>query len=200
MARLLWLLSVVLTAIVAGTATAIYATQTMKPTGMMRIGPWEAVRAVGDASADPYAHAFIAASGQLPPGSAEGMRFVALQTPDGQALRPDCTITVSGQVEVARLWTLALSQPNGQPLRLAGNSTSTTSGVALHSQDIVYDRDGGFELTIGPRPQTTNTLLVRINDPVALVLHVYDGAITSQPESGSAALPAISVGRDGRGC
>lgn len=194
MSRLLWLLSVVLTAVVLGTGTAIWASQTLKPTGMIRIGPWEAVRAVGDASADPYAHAYIASSGQLPPGSAEGMRFVATQSSRGSALRPACSITVSGQVEIARLWTLSVLDEDGAP------PVDGRTRLTRHSQDIVYRRDGGFELTIGPRPETPNAMLVGLEDEVTLVLHVYDGAISSAPDTGAAALPAIAVGREGPGC
>lgn len=189
MVRLLWLLSMALTAVVAGTASAIYATQTLRPTGMVTIGMWEAVRAVGDASADPYAHAFIASSGQLPPGSAEGMRFVALATDTGQTLVPSCAITVSGTVEIARLWTLSITEPNGTALGPRNGNLLT-----LHSRDIVYNADGNFALTVGPRPETPNTMILRSAQPVALVLHVYDGAITSIPESGADALPRISVG------
>ena len=192
MTRLLWLLSVALTAVVLGAATAIWTVQTLRPTGMIRIGPWEAVRAVGDAAADPYAHAFIATSGQLPPGSAEGLRFVATESSHGSALRPDCTITLSGQVEIARLWTLSVLGEEGR----AGG----VPAPSLHSQDIVYRRDGGFELTIGPRPGTANALLAGGTAPVTLVLHVYDGAISSPPDTGAAALPLVAVGRDGPDC
>ncbi len=201
MARLLWLLSMALTAVVAGTVSAIYATQTLRPTGMLQIGPWEAVRAVGDASADPYAHAFLASSGQLPPGSAEGMRFVALTSHDGRALVPTCSITVTGFVEIARLWTLSLAQPNGAAIGVSdAENPGAASRLALHSQDIVYNADGSFSLTIGPRPMTPNSLLVGSNQPISLVLHVYDGAITSVPETGEASLPIIDVASTGSGC
>ncbi len=191
MARLLWLLSMTLSAVIAGAVSAIYVTQTLRPTGMLSIGPWEAVRAVGDASADPYAHAFIASSGQLPPGSAEGMRFVALKSSDGRDLIPSCSITVRGRVEIARLWTLSLSQPSGAAI----SPDPLSDGFTLHSQDIVYNADGTFSLTIGPQPRTPNTLLLRSQAPIGLVLHVYDGAISSVPESGAAALPALAVGQ-----
>lgn len=195
MIRLLWFLSVLLTAAVAGTASAIYATQTLKPSGMLNIGPWEAVNAVGDTSNDPYTHALIASSGQLPPGSAEGMRFIASVSHDDAVLIPDCTITLSGEVMLARLWTLSLTQANGSAL-----PESETSRLALHSRDIVYNAQGGFDLTIGPRPATINTMLVRSESPISLVLHVYDGAIGSAPDTGLAAMPLISVGRSGPGC
>lgn len=195
MIRLLWFMSVLLVASIAGTASAIYATQTLKPSGMLNIGPWEAVRSVGDSSNDPYTHALIASSGQLPPGSAEGMRFVATVSHDGAALVPDCTITVSGEVTLARLWTLSLTQANGSAL-----AASETSRLALHSRDIVYNTDGGFDLTIGPRPDTTNTLLLRSESSISLVLHIYDGAISSAPDTGLAALPIISVGQSEPGC
>lgn len=200
MARLLWLLSMALTAVVAGTVSAIYATQTLRPTGTLHIGPWEAVRAVGDAAADPYAHAYIASSGQLPPGSAEGMRFVALESHVDQALLPNCSITVSGFVEIARLWTLSLAQASGATLELGETQSGATARLALHSQDIVYNADGSFSLTIGPSPDAPNSILVRSGLPISLVLHVYDGAITSVPESGEASLPTISVGSTGPGC
>jgi hypothetical protein len=193
MARLLWFLSVVLAAVILGTASAIFVVQTLRPTGMLKLGPWEAVQAVGDASANPYTHALIASSGQLPPGSAEGMRFVAVEATDGSALRPDCSITLSGQVSLARLWTLSLVTPAGRPLELAG-------ARGMHAQDIVYHQDGSFDLTIGPRPQATNTLLQGGMAPLGLVLHLYDGAITSLPEEGAQALPAITVGTEGPGC
>ncbi|MEM1286874.1 MAG: hypothetical protein AAGH60_00835 [Pseudomonadota bacterium] len=193
MAKLLWLLSVALTAIVIGTASAIYASQTLKPTGMVRIGPWEAVRAVGDAADDPYSHAYIAASGQLPPGSAEGMRFVATNTSDGSAIRPDCFVTLSGEVEFARLWTLSITEPDGSPL-------NAPTAASLHSQDLVYSREGGFELGIGPRPFAPNTMLVNNDGPVALVLHVYEVALNAAPDSGASAMPQVSQGTDGRGC
>ena len=195
MARMLWLLSMALTAVVAGTASAIYATQTLRPTGMLDVGVWEAVRAVGDASADPYAHAFVASSGQLPPGSAEGMRFVALAAQDGLPLVPDCSILVTGRVDVARLWTLTVTQANGAPL-----PERQARRTALHSRDMVYRVDGSFSLSIAPRPEAPNALLVRSDQPVALVLHVYDGAITSLPESGDEALPRLAVDTQGPGC
>lgn len=195
MIRLLWFLSVLLVAAVAGTASAIYATQTLKPSGMLTIGPWEAVRAVGDSSNDPYTHALIASSGQLPPGSAEGMRFIATVSHDGAVLIPDCTITISGEVMLARLWTLSLTQANGSAL-----ATSDTTRLALHSRDIVYNAEGGFDLSIGPRPDTINTLLLRSESPISLVLHVYDGAIDSAPDTGLAALPLVSVGQSEPGC
>ncbi|MEM6382516.1 MAG: hypothetical protein AAF739_07580 [Pseudomonadota bacterium] len=201
MSRLLWLLSVALTAAILGTASAIYASQTIKPTGMIRIGPWEAVRAVGDSAADPYAHAYIASSGQLPPGTAEGLRFVATTSSDGRAIRPDCSVLLSGEVEIARLWTLSILAPDGlptsdgSPLAVRRNTAPT-----VHSRDIVYRSDGGFDLTIGPSPRTPNTLLLRTQEPVSLVLHVYDGAISTAPDSGAAALPTISVGTDNPDC
>lgn len=200
MARLLWLLSMALTAVVAGTVSAIYATQTLRPTGTLHIGPWEAVRAVGDAAADPYAHAFIASSGQLPPGSAEGMRFVALASHTGQPLTPNCLITLSGFVEIARLWTLSLAQPSGATLELGETDSGVASRLALHSQDIVYNADGSFSLTIGPRPLAPNSMLIGSDTPISLVLHVYDGAITSVPESGEDSLPIIDVASTGSGC
>ena len=200
MARLLWLLSMALAADVAGSISAIYATQTLRPTGMLRIGPWEAVRAVGDASADPYAHAYIASSGQLPPGSAEGMRFIAQASHDGRALVPACTIRLQGVVDIARLWTLSVTQANGDALPPLVHASGARGRAALHSQDIVYHGDGSFDLSIGPRPAATNSLLTRASQPVSIVLHVYDGAIGSVPESGVAALPIISVGTDAPGC
>lgn len=162
---------------------------------MLNIGPWEAVRAVGDSSNDPYTHALIASSGQLPPGSAEGMRFIATVSHDDVPLIPDCTITLSGEVMLARLWTLSLAQLNGSDL-----PPSEASRLALHSRDIVYNSEGGFDLTIGPRPDTTNTLLLRSESPISLVLHVYDGSIGSAPDTGLAALPMISVGQSEPGC
>ena len=195
MARLLWFLSMALSAVVLGTATAIWATQTLKPTGMVTIGPWEAVRAVGDAAADPYAHAFIASSGQLPPGSAEGMRFVAQATHDGRALIPNCSITVSGRIDIARLWTLSLAAGNGDRLDVA-----PPQRTGLHSQDIVYRADGSFELTIGPRTHGLNTLTLRSSQPLSLILHVYDGALSGVPESGVDALPFLSVDPTMPGC
>lgn len=198
MARLLWFLSMALTAVVAGSISAIYATQTLRPSGMLKIGPWEAVRAVGDAAADPYAHALIASSGQLPPGSAEGMRFVALTAQDGRPLLPACSVVLSGIVDIARLWTLSLAQPNGALLN--EGDPLAAARLALHSQDIVYHADGSFSLTIGPRPLTPNAILIDTDQPISVVLHAYDGAITSLPDSGEAALPRIDVGTDGAGC
>jgi hypothetical protein len=200
MARLLWLLSMALTAVVSGAVSAIYTSQTLRPTGMLQIGPWEAVRAVGDAAADPYAHAFIASSGQLPPGSAEGMRFIAQTSQTGGPLVPDCSIIVSGFVEIARLWTLSLAQPGGQALELGDGGDAAQSQLALHSQDIVYNADGSFALTIGPRPATPNSMLISSQLPISLVLHVYDGAITSVPETGEASLPILAVTSSGPGC
>lgn len=199
MARLLWFLSMALAAVVLGSTSAIYATQTIRPTGMLKVGVWEAVRSVGDAAADPYAHALIASSGQLPPGSAEGTRFVAQTSRDGEALIPDCSITLTGQVEVARLWTLSLAQTNGMPLPL-GERNDLGERYSMHSRDLVYNADGSFALTIGPRPETPNTILLRYDQPISLVLHVYDGAVTSVPETGTAALPQVSLIRDQGSC
>lgn len=196
MIRLLWLLSMALSAVLLGTSSAIYATQTLRPTGMLTIGPWEAVRSVGAISADPYAHAYVASSGQLPPGTAEGMRFVALGASNQQPLVPACTIMVSGTVDLSRLWTLTLTQPDGTALRTGPN----TPPLAVHSQDFLYAADGTFELSIGPQPKSMNALLLPNQTPIGLVLHVYDGALTSNAETNEASLPSLTVGTSGDGC
>lgn len=47
---------------------------------------------------------------------------------------------------------------------------------------------------------TPNSLLVGSNQPISLVLHVYDGAINSVPETGEASLPIIDVASTALGC
>ncbi len=196
MVRLLWFLSIALTAVVIGSTSAIYATQTLKPTGMLTIGPWEAVQSVGASAADPYAHAFLASSGQLPPGTAEGIRFVALNGSDGRPLIPACRVTVSGVVDLASFWTLTLTQVSGEPLA----SPEARQTFALHSQDIIYHADGSFELSIGPQPSSINALLTPLSTPIALVLHVYDGALTTLPDANETALPRVEVNTSGARC
>ncbi|MEM6711483.1 MAG: DUF1214 domain-containing protein [Pseudomonadota bacterium] len=195
MPRFLWIVSVVLSAVVLGASTAIWATQTLRPTGMVKVGPWEALRAVGDTAADPYVHAFIASSGQLPLGSAEGVRFIAWQTNSGRALVANCSIQVSGTVDVGRLWTLSITRADGTAVVLSG-----TGQAGLHSQDVVYNADGSFDLSIGPTPDALNAVLLRSPAQLSLILSVYDGSISNLAEDSETALPQLSIDRTRPGC
>ncbi len=57
---------------------------------------------------DPYAHAIIARTAELPLGSAEGLSFIAHTDSEDAPLRPECDYTISGTVPPTRYWTLTI--------------------------------------------------------------------------------------------
>ena len=163
MRRIVWVLSILLVSVIGGAASAVYLVYDVQPTGTLEIGPWRAAVAVSPRDGDPYVHAFLAGTGQLPLAPTEGMRFVAHTDDRGEALTLACAVTVSGRVEAADAWTLSLVDPTGLPLGDEG----------LHSQDLVFRADGTFDLVIGSEPTALNTMLIAGEEPFALVLHIY---------------------------
>ncbi|MEI9916894.1 MAG: hypothetical protein WDN29_15090 [Methylovirgula sp.] len=63
-----------------------------------RAGPWLGQPKAGTMDIDPYAHAIIARTAELPLGSAEGLSFIAHTDSEDAPLRPECDYTISGTV------------------------------------------------------------------------------------------------------
>src|ERR1700688_3720682 len=87
--------------------------------GSLTIGVWTAWPKSGSVDIDPYAHASIARSGELPIGLGDGVTFVARTDNTGEIFDGRCTVTLTGMTPPARYWTVTLYDNDG---RLVANA------------------------------------------------------------------------------
>jgi hypothetical protein len=120
--------------------------------GGVNIGAWTARPKVGTPGIDPYSHAMVVRSGELPVGSGDGVAFSSHADDAGRLLDGRCDVIVSGITPQARYWTMTLYDPDG---RLVANSVQRHG---FTSQEIIRRSDGSFEITVGPRARPGNWL------------------------------------------
>lgn len=167
-----------------GIMATLYALNASSGFGAIRLGAWEAFPRAQTTDADPYAKSHRARAGQLLLGTAEGLRFTATQDEDGQPLRASCRYEISGQTPPARLWTLYVTDRNG-------NAIEPRPGlpVGLNSWGVARNPDSSFTITIGRRAEPGNWLpLPDAEQPVALALTLFD-----TPTAGSSGLIDLSM-------
>lgn len=155
--------------------------------GGVAIGAWTAWPKSGTADIDPYAHAIVARSGELPIGSGDGVAFHAHNDDSGKLLDGRCDVSVSGSTPPARYWTMTLYDPEG---RLVANSVQRHG---FTSQEIIRRADGSFDITIGPRARPGNWLPTGGVERYVLLLRLYDTPIgVATRTARDAPMPAIS--------
>lgn len=161
---------ILLIAFGGATASAIYALRATVGFGSIDIGAWKAWPKAQTGSADPYAKAHRARSGRLLLGEAEGLAFVAVTDDDGGQLSTDCTYSIKGLTPLARMWTLHLADGNDQLLTVDRRFPS-----ALHSQNVLKDDTGAFEIEIGTAARSGNWIATGdAKQPFRLVLTLFD--------------------------
>lgn len=158
--------------------------------GAVQAGPWTLIPKAGSPDADPYARAKSARSGEIPLGIAEGLTFVARRNSRAAPLDPACEYTVSGNLPVARYWTLNLMSPDGQPL------VGATRRSGFTSSEIVRAADGAFSIVLAPQARPGNWLMLDRAARFVLMLRVYDTAAGATISSiDPAAVPSVTRGR-----
>ena len=108
----------------------------------LRIGPWTAWPYAGTPSADLYARAWLARSGDLPLGSGEGVAFWAIRDSDGRRLNGDCRYRIETIAPAARWWTLSLYDAHGQLI------ANPAQRYGFNSAEITRTSDGKASVVI----------------------------------------------------
>lgn len=159
--------------------------------GALTIGSWTAWPKTGTSSADPYARASIARTGQLPTGLGDGVAFSARNDDNGKLLDGRCDVLLAGITPQARFWTLTLYSPDGD---LIANSVNR---YGFTSQEIVRSADGTFEIVVGPRAKPGNWLPTGGVERYLLMLRLYDTPVgVATRASREVPMPTIQT----RGC
>lgn len=155
--------------------------------GSLTIGAWTARPKNGSVDIDPYAHANIARTGELPIGTGDGVAFFAHSDDSGTDFDGRCTFTISGQTPTARYWTLTLYDTQG---RLVANAIDRHG---FTSEEIVRDTDGRFTIAIAPHARPGNWLPSGGIEQFILVLRLYDTPIgVATHTAKEAPMPAIT--------
>ncbi len=162
----------ILLTVLAGTALGLAATYYVLGAGIrfdeIEAGPWTRWPQSGSMDIDPYAHAMLARSAEMPLGTAEGLSFFAWTDSTGAALRGRCDYVVSGPVPPTRYWTLSLYSPTGAIV------DNLDKRFGFTSAEILRAADGGFQITIARDARPGNWLPVGKVARFALVLRLYD--------------------------
>ncbi|MGU3536307.1 DUF1214 domain-containing protein [Methylobacterium sp. A54F] len=159
---------------VLGLASADWATRGGYPFGGVAVGAWTAWPRAGSTAADPYARAVNARRGEIPLAVGEGMLLTAASDEGGRGLDATCTYAVTGVTPPARAWTLTVAgrgAPDPDRPRLREGFTST---------EILRERDGRFQITVGPEVAPGNWLpSPRASGPIRLALRLYDTPVAA---------------------
>lgn len=154
--------------------------------GMVPIGAWDAWPRGGGRDVDPYMRAYLARGVHLPLGAGEGLELIATRDDRGQALDGRCRYLVTGATPTTRGWTLSVSDPAGEPLRLP----LVRSGFS--DEEIIRDEAGAMRIVAASDAQTGNWLPIPDSGRFQLRLRLYDTPISSQAgELRPGILPAI---------
>jgi hypothetical protein len=184
---LLGLLFTLATAAVIGLGTTWLALTQGAAYGGVTIGAWTVRPKIGTSGIDPYSHAVVARTGELPIGSGDGLAFVALADDSNRPLDGRCDVIVEGTTPQARYWTMTLYDLEG---RLVANSVQRQG---FTSQEIIRRADGSFEVVIGPRARPGNWLPTGGIERYVLMLRLYDTSVGVATRTGrDAPMPAVT--------
>jgi len=154
--------------------------------GAYRINAWTAWPQAGSPNPDPYTRAFVARSGALQLGSAEGIQFVASRDSEGQLLQRTCNYRLMGTTPVASFWTLRAVATNGR------STTPRGSPQNLQSNRLSRTNIGAAILQVGPELAPQNWLEIEGEGPFDLILTLYDASIFAGFGSTISELPTIT--------
>lgn len=155
--------------------------------GAVTVGAWQAQPKSGTQDIDPYAHAVIARSGELPLGSGDGLAFLSRTADDGRRLDGRCEIIVAGSTPLARYWTLTAHDGGGRVI------ANPTGRYGFTSVEVARQADGRFEVVVAPRARAGNWLPSGGIGELQLVLRLYDTPIGMSTRS-VGEMPKITMG------
>lgn len=157
--------------------------------GSLTIGPWVAWPSVGTSAPDPYSRAYAARSSLLPLNFAEGIVFTAKTDSSGDQLQGNCAYRIEGEVPSAALWTLVVTNQQGNLL------TVPDSLAALNSQRLLRRDDDSFVAHISADSATENWLEIIPSEQIELVLTLYEASDFAGIGEQVQPLPAIILER-----
>ncbi len=173
-------------AIGLGLWTAWLAVRSPAPIDTIEIGAWQAWPNAGTADADPYSRARLARTGEIPLGSGEGLTLLALTDDAGDPLTHSCDYRIVGQTPPARLWTVALEDPDGRVV------DGVDGAAALGSDTLLRATDGSFEITLSAEPQTGNWISTKNAERFRIVVRLYDTTARTGTELTTLSMPRIA--------
>lgn len=153
--------------------------------GAYRLNAWTAWPQAGSPSPDPYTRAFVARSGTLQLGSAEGIQFIASHDSGGQLLQRTCNYRLMGSTPVASFWTLRTSTISG------GGTTPAGSPQNIQSDRLSRTNIGAAIIHVGPELAPQNWLEIEGEGPFELILTFYDASVFAGFGSTISELPTI---------
>ena len=154
--------------------------------GTVTIGDWTAFPDHGTPAADPYSRARFSREADLALGRAEGLVFTARRDSEGRPLLAECRYRVHGSPPPARFWTLYARDGDHRIVRV-----DSGRAPALHSTSLLREPDNTAPVTVSRRAAPGNWLAIAGSGPFALVLTLYDTAITSSARIAEVELPRI---------
>ncbi|MCI0465814.1 MAG: DUF1214 domain-containing protein [Beijerinckiaceae bacterium] len=158
--------------------------------GAVEIGPWTNWSRSGTSNIDPYSRAILAYSGEMPLSESEGASFVAYGDSNGAAFDPSCDYLFTGEIPLARYWTLTLLSPDGAPVANRAGRYGYTSSEILRSSN------GQFEIAISRNARPGNWLPSGSASKFVLILRLYDSELGAPVGAMDAAkMPRLLKGR-----
>ena len=170
-----------------GLCTTAYVLDQRFDPAAVRSGSWVVWPRAGTAAIDPYARAIMAQTGEVPVVAAEGVLLIADRDQSGRSLSGECEYRVTGRLLPARLWSLSVTSPDGQPV------AGPTGRLGFTSSGLLRDGDGGFTVRLSRSARAGNWLPVP-ESSFRLALHLYDAVLAS---GGAPEKPLPSVERIG---
>lgn len=141
--------------------------------GAIEAGPWISFSRIGATDIEPYSRAILAYYGQTPLSESEATSFVAYGDSSGTDFNADCDYAVSGEVPLARYWTLTLYSPEGALMANPANRYGFTSS------EILRNANGRFQITIARHARPGNWLPSGDAARFVLVLRLYETTLSA---------------------
>ena len=154
--------------------------------GGTRIGAWTAWPDIGQPMPNPYSRAYLARTGVLQLGYAEGVQFVAVTDDQGEALDASCDYHISGATPGAAFWTLVAADLDGV------NIAASAQLPALHSDRIARTTDGSAEIHVSSTLAPGNWLEIAGEGPFQLQLTLYDAMTFTGGTTAGGQMPSIT--------
>jgi len=136
--------------------------------GAAQIGPWAAWPRAGLPSPDPYTRAYLARTGALQLGAAEGVQFVATTDSDGQPLDRNCRYRIDGTTPISSFWTMVPVAPDGTLIAPVNGPTH------FESARLARAKDGSVQAYIGKPVSPLNWLEITGEGAFQIELTLYD--------------------------
>lgn len=183
---ILLVLSAIAIALVGGGWSARRALDGDARSGLVTIGPWSADPRAGSVDADPYEKARLARTGNLTLGIGEGVQFRSGQDSAGRPLRRECSYVLTGDMPLARIWTLAAYTPDGRLI-----PPGEGRPARLVSRDLMRADNNAVAIAVSPQARAGNWLAVSGAGPLVLALTLYDTPVSTSSGLGRSGMMDI---------